>query len=197
MTKRRGESKTCLLYGFWFGLKKLIIVQNWWKNKPEWACISRIIWSLNGRIVYSLTLLFATILLEISESEWHCIIDRKSINLIFCSADRPNFWYTSSARRLATVILRPTRTNIVSNSMRLRCEDVWKLCELVALVSPMIVLLSNRFHSWNRLFDRFSKSKLSGNTEWGQGKWAPAWNHFAYIQVWIKERQTVSTKVIC
>lgn len=118
-------------------------------------------WSFNGLIVYSSALLFAAF--TTSESEWLCMSDRKSVTLMHWSADRPNLLYTSSAKRHATFICRPTRIKIVSNSMRLRCDD-W-LCELVALVSSVIALLSKLFHSWNRLFDRFSKSKWSGGHE--------------------------------
>lgn len=126
-------------------------------------------WSFNGLIVYSSALLFAAF--TTSESEWLCMSDRKSVTLMHWSADRPNLLYTSSAKRHATFICRPTRIKIVSNSMRLRCDD-W-LCELVALVSSVIALLSKLFHSWNRLFDRFSKSKWSGGAR--ELLWIAAW----------------------
>lgn len=174
-------------------------------------------WSFNGLIVYSSALLLFAAAFPTSESEWHCISDRKSVKLILWSAVSPNLLYTSSANRQATAIWRPTRINIVSNSMRFRCVD-W-LCALVALVSSVIALFSKWFHSWNRLFDRFSKSKLSGRIEGrgGGGSNEPHrifsiqvhmffWFWFFDFIVWFglnlhsrmeEERWTVSTKVNC
>lgn len=127
-------------------------------NKPDGACISKIMWSFNGLIVYSSAHLAVLIA---SESEWHCPINvRKSVKQILWSAVRPNLLYTSSANRHATFVWRPTRTKIVSSSMRFRCVDC-NFCASVALVSSLIALLSKWFHSWNRLFDKLSKSKWS------------------------------------
>lgn len=98
------------------------------------------------------------------------------------SGGKPSFSYTSSASLLATVICRPTRVKIVSSSERLRCivanggavnvddDDIdggsgGVVC-VAALQSSVIAtscVLAKLFHSWNRLLDRFSKSKLPTN----------------------------------
>lgn len=137
--------------------------------------------SFSGLIVYSSALLCGA--LTTTDSEWHCISDRKSGKLMHWSADRPNLLYTSSAKRHATLACSPTRINIVSNSMRFRCVDSFRRA-LVTLVSSVIALPSKWFHSWKRLFDRFSKSRLSVRGEiilWGTlgGKWEDKWAVFA------------------
>lgn len=101
-----------------------------------------------------------------SDSELQCISDRKSAKLMALSAGNSSFSYTSSASLLATVICRPTRMKIISSSARLCCIAAGVVDEgdgLVALQSSVIAtlfVLAKLFHSWNRLFDRFSKSKF-------------------------------------
>lgn len=106
---------------------------------------------------------------NVSDSELQCISDRKSAKLMALSAGNSSFSYTSSASLLATVNCRPTRVKIISSSARLCCmaADVIDGGDgFVALQSSVIangLVLAKLFHSWNRLFDRFSKSKFPTN----------------------------------